>query len=133
MRNLLILLGYAVSVVIAIPFTFGWSWLLHHMIEGKSLPPPVRIKWIPLLIGLLERAIITTLIGWDIPGTATFIIGWIALKSAGAWIDMRNGAAHSRARFYVGLLGTLLSLLFALIGGLILLNSSPSTSSDSEM
>ncbi len=125
MKNILILLGYTVSVIVAIPFTFGWSWLLHHLIEDKNVPPPARIKWIPLMIGILERALITTVVGWDLPGSAVFVIGWMVLKTAGSWQDLQSGTPDSRARFSVGLLGTLLSVLFALIGGVMILNASP--------
>src|ERR1043166_902396 len=113
---LLFVLAYGVSVVVAIPFTFGWSWLLHYLIEQGNVPAAKRIKWIPLLIGILERAVITTLVGWAISGAAAFIVGWMALKTVGDWEGMKSGTPDGRARFFVGLLGSLMSVIFGVIG-----------------
>lgn len=124
MRYLFILLGYFISVFVAVPFTFGWSWLLHKLLRGdqpKETQPPV-VAWIPVFIGILERAVITTLVGWGIAGEGMFIVGWLALKSVADWQSLRSPETLARTRFFVGLLGSLLSLLFGLAGGLIIYN-----------
>jgi hypothetical protein len=132
MRILFVALSYSVSVVLAIPFTFGWSWLLHHLTDDRNLPSPARNRWGPFLIGVLERAVVTTIVGWDLPGSAVYVIGWMALKHAGCWWDLKDGGKASREKFQVGLLGTLLSVLFAVAGGLLILNCATS-GSESDM
>jgi hypothetical protein len=82
-----------------------------------------RVLWIPLAVGVLERAIITTLVGWNVSGSAGFIGGWIAVKSAGGWASWSKGTTYGRSILFVGLLGNAVSILFALAGGLIIATS----------
>ena len=63
-------IGYGLSVVVATPVTYLWSWILHKYVQ--KLPRTCedkeakRILWIPLVLGIFERVIITTLAGWKI-------------------------------------------------------------------
>ena len=116
------LLGYSLSVVVATPVTYLWSWFLHRAIQNRRTandPEAERIPWIPLMLGIFERAIITTLVGWKVPGTAGFIGAWVAVKSAGGWASWSKGTTYGRAVLFIGLLGSAMSILFALVGGLI--------------
>jgi hypothetical protein len=117
------LLGYGLSVVVGIPVTYFWSRLLHEVVQGRRAPEDQqadRIPWIPLTIGILERAMITTLVGWNVSGAASFIGAWIVVKSAGGWANWSKGTTYGRAVLFVGLLGSAMSVLFALFGGLLI-------------
>lgn len=116
------LLGYGISVFVGIPITYVWStflyWLLrNHRPESES--EPHRIWWIPLAVGILERAIITTLVAFSIQGAAGFIGAWVAVKSAGGWASWSQGTTYGRAVLFIGLLGSAMSILFGLAGGII--------------
>lgn len=78
------LLGYILSIVFAIPVTYFWSLLLHKAIRNRRTQNDLeaeRIQWIPLPIGIFKRAIITTLVCWEVSGTAGFIGAWIVVKA----------------------------------------------------
>ena len=124
------ILAYVLSVLLAIPVTFFWTELLHKLVQRYKTEEDKqaeRVRWIPPLIGVFERAIITTLVGWEVPGTAGFIGAWVAVKSAGGWSSWSKGTNYGRAIFFAGLLGSAMSLLFAIVGGLIIapLHSNP--------
>jgi len=83
----------------------------------KTLMP-----WIAPTIGVIERAVFTTLVGWEVSGSAAFISVWIATKD-----DRRVGKLEQRDRLtggaalFVGLMLSALSALFGIIGGLMIL------------
>jgi hypothetical protein len=117
-------IGYGVSVVIAIPITYVWTNFLYRKLdesvaEKTSEEKPGRVWWIPPLIGIFERIIITTLIAFSVSGAASFIGTWIAVKIAGGWITWSKGTTYGRGVLFVSLLGSAMSVLFALVGGII--------------
>jgi hypothetical protein len=129
----LLLIGYVLSIhVIAIPITYRWSNFLHKKIETyrtETEKKVERIWWIPVLAGIYERVIITALIGFNvgfnISGTAGYIgIGaWMVLKSvksARGWQTWSKGTTYERAVFFIGLIGSIMSIVFAIVGGLII-------------
>ncbi len=75
--------------------------------------------WLSVVVGMVERTVITALVAWSIPGTAAFIGAWVATKMAGGWSSWSSGTVYARSMLFVGLLGSLLSVLFAVIGGII--------------
>src|SRR5215510_6686967 len=79
---------------------------------GKEVPP-----W---LTGALERLFFTVLIGFEIPGVVTAMVGWLALKLATNWNhpDWKD-KSDARTFAFSALLGGLVSMFFALLGGLI--------------
>jgi len=133
---------YLVSVVGGIPITLAWTLLLDWLVEQhvpkspkdlaleKELqePEPSNGRWfpilgrrvllLPILIGIFERAIVTTLIIYQVSGTGSFIGAWIAIKSAGGWQRWSLGTRYARSVFFVGLLGSAMSMLIALISGI---------------
>ena len=116
------ILAYVLSVIVAIPVLYYWSLALHNTVDGLRTEKDAeaeRVWWIPLTVGVFERAIITTLVGWDVSGSAAFIGAWVAVKSAGGWASWSKGTTYGRATFFVGLLGSAVSILFAVAGGLI--------------
>jgi hypothetical protein len=114
--------AYAMSVALGIPITLGWTislfWLLNKQIGPSQTDSTTRIWWIPMAIGIFERAIATTLIIWTPKIIAPFIGGWIALKVAGGWGLLKEPTTRNRATFFIGLLGSIVSLGWAIAWGL---------------
>jgi len=75
------------------------------------------------LVGSIERLFFTILVAFNVSGTATAMIAWIAIKMATDWqrILPRGAKLTVRSLAFSALLGNMISLLFALIGGLICL------------
>jgi hypothetical protein len=73
------------------------------------------------VIGLFERTFFTILVASNISGTSLAMIAWIALKMLSHWNMMSKERENITIRSLAlsGLIGNLLSMLFALIGGLI--------------
>ena len=88
------------------------------------------------VMGTLERLFFTILIGFYVPAAGAAIMGWLTIKMLTNWnrINVRYGdpatgavvdrikikeEANLRTYALSGLLGSLMSMLFALIGGLI--------------
>jgi len=74
----------------------------------------------PWLTGAIERLFFTVLVGSNVSGVPTAMIGWLALKLATNW--NRPGSpdvSTTRAFALSALLAGLLSMLFALWGGFI--------------
>lgn len=115
-------------------FISRWSDSLHEQVSllkvrlilnGELTPEeqvqhPVRVPWIPAWTGIFERALYCLLIGFDVPGGATFIGAWVVLKSAGGWQAWSKGTAYGRATFFAGLLGNAMSILFGVVAGLVI-------------
>lgn len=72
------------------------------------------------LTGGIERLFFTVLVGLNVSGFPTAMVGWLALKLATDW-NHPDWKKKSAAREFAvsALLGGLVSMLFALIGGLI--------------
>jgi len=75
----------------------------------------------PALIGLLERLFFTVAVAFDLPGAAVAIIAWISIKMATHW-NRIDPEKYPNGRFLVfsGLLAGLVSMFFAMLGGLII-------------
>ena len=69
----------------------------------------------PSLTGLIERLFFTVIVAFDISGTATAMMGWLGVKMASNW----NRTALPDPGAFSALLGGLVSLFFALVGGLV--------------
>jgi hypothetical protein len=116
-------LAYTLSVIVALPITYGWSCLLHKRVRSvKTDEDKVaeRILWLPLLTGVFERVLITTLVGWEVQGAGAFIGSWVLVKAVGGWQSWSKGTTYGRSIFSVGLLGSALSIFFGIVGGLII-------------
>jgi hypothetical protein len=77
----------------------------------------------PWITGTIERLFFTILVGFNVSGTATAMIGWISVKMGVDWLlvlkDERKAKAWQRQLAFSALLGSIISLIFALIGGLM--------------
>lgn len=73
------------------------------------------------LVGLVERTFFTILVAFNVSATAVAMIAWVTVKMLYSW-DIawsERGNITVRSLVLSALLGNLVSMLFALIGGLI--------------
>lgn len=98
------------------------TWLFLRLLRSTlGEMPRLSHKGIPSwLTGGVERLFFTVLVGLEVPGAPAAMIGWLALKLATDWNhpDWKEKAA-AREFALSALLGGLISMLFALIGGLV--------------
>jgi len=76
---------------------------------------------IPISIGLIESLFFTLGVAFNISGVMIAMVGWMGAKMAAHWGEERhreNLASVGTIRFLM-LTGTLASMLFSIIGGLI--------------
>lgn len=87
-------------------------------VGDKPKPKTKRVP--PWLTGFVERLAFSVLVGLDVPGAATAMMGWLALKLATNWNrkDMESVAA-ARPFSFTALLAGLISMMFAALGGMI--------------
>jgi len=85
-----------------------------------SFDDPSRVRVPPWITGIVERTFFVVAVGVELSGVGTAMIGWLALKLATNWNhpDFEHGP-QARAFAFAALLGGLVSMLFATIGGLI--------------
>ena len=76
-----------------------------------------RLWWLSTLTGVVERAIITTLVLWAPKVLVLFIGGWMALKLAGGWGLLKDPTPQNRYTYSIGLLGSVLSISWAIAVG----------------
>lgn len=80
------------------------------------------LKWSPLfpvLAGILERIFFTVLVAFQVTGVGGAMIAWIGIKLAIGWGSVKEGKTANRALAFVGLVSSLTSMFFAVVGGLI--------------
>lgn len=98
------------------------AWLFLKVLRGTlGQVPQLSGKGIPSwLTGGVERLFFTVLIGLDVSGVPTAMVGWLALKLATDWNhpDWKE-KPEARTFAFSALLGGLVSMLFAFIGGLV--------------
>jgi len=75
----------------------------------------------PRITGTLERLFFAVLVGFDVSGTAIAMILWVAVKMTTEWFTViqEQKEAWKGQIAFSALLGNVVSLLFALAGGLI--------------
>jgi len=83
-----------------------------------SIPPSQRAvpAW---LVGSIERLFFTVVVAFNISGTAVAMIGWITVKMVTNWNRPGCSGPEFAPVALTALLGGLVSMFFALIGGLI--------------
>jgi hypothetical protein len=114
--------GLTISLVIGGLATWLFLWLLRKWIcSSERLRLSEGSKSVPAwLTGVLERLFFTILVGLNVSGAPAAMVGWLALKLATNWNhpDWKD-KPDARTFAFSALLGGLVSMLFALIGGLI--------------
>jgi hypothetical protein len=81
--------------------------------------PIADVPVLPWLTGYVERALVTVVVMWFPASAGTLIVGWLALKMAGGWGALKTGTTRARASYSVALVGSLLSILWALGWGML--------------
>jgi hypothetical protein len=109
------LLGFAVIFGYFITALFT-SKLRKHAEEGVT-PDKVMAFW----TGTIERLFFTLLVAFEMSGIPTVLVAWIIFKVAPDWdrLKKETQAEDLKGPAFVRLLGNVLSMIFALVGGLI--------------
>ena len=109
---------------------FGGHWVTGLFVEGlrnhldrlRSSTAPAAWyddEYVPAWItGLVERAFFTVAVGFNVSGAVVAMIAWTAAKMATDW-NRPPAEREDPAGALTGLLGSLVSMFFALIGGVI--------------
>lgn len=116
--------AYSVSVLGGAVVTFGWSSILHWKLSqdlksGDEAGTPKRLLWVPAMLGVFERTLITTFVLFMPIAVGPFVGAWISIKAVGGWGLFKNPSEYNRALFMIGLLGSAMSVLWAVIVGLL--------------
>lgn len=72
------------------------------------------------LTGLIERFFFTFIVAFDVSGTAIAMLVWMTLKLTRNLEILKEVDREKNESIYSGILGSMISLFFALIGGLII-------------
>lgn len=112
--------AYAASLIGGAAITFLWAEAVHFIIQWQfpGMARPLRLRWMPIAIGVLERAVMTSFAIWVPMALGPFMGTWIVAKAAGGWALVVTGEDHKRALYFAGLLGSIVSLGWALAWGL---------------
>ncbi len=78
-----------------------------------------RIPLFPFLIGILERGFFTVTVAFVIPGVGGLIGSWLVVKMLTGWNRITKPQAQYRMLSFAGLMSSLVSILFGVLGGLI--------------
>lgn len=85
----------------------------------ESQKPKIIIGVPAWLIGILERFFFTILIGAKVSGAAVAMMTWLLVKMASNWNKIISEEPDARVYGISALAGGMMSMVFALIGGLI--------------
>tara|TARA_R110002111_G_scaffold189680_4_gene254960 strand:- start:289 stop:717 length:429 start_codon:yes stop_codon:yes gene_type:complete len=98
------------------------DWMRNRITGGQWTDdkPPSPIS--PRLVGIIECLFFTLAVAFDMNGVIVAMVGWITVKMAANWgsRNVPEGMSGDREDFRLSaLLGGLVSMGFALVGGLI--------------
>ncbi len=116
------ILGLGFSLILGHLCVDRFHARLHqYLVLGPKSPLGGEAARVPAwLTGLVERLFFTVLVGVHGPGFSTVMMFWLGLKLVTNWNHPDYGESSAARTFaYSGLLSGLLSMLFALVGGLI--------------
>jgi hypothetical protein len=107
-----IVVGGIVTGLLIAGLRRGVSLGVKPKIAGPRIP-----AWV---VGAVERTVFCILVGLDVSGAVTAMMGWLALKMASNW-NRKDLDDNPKARGFAlsALLAGLVSMLFAALGGLI--------------
>jgi hypothetical protein len=110
-----ILAGFTISLVVA---AFAVSWVLEWLRRDLEVESAPRDEHVPAwIVGTVERGFFTVVVAAGLSGVAVAMILWIAAKMAVGWGGGSQGIQDREALRYTALLGDLISMTFALVGG----------------
>jgi hypothetical protein len=94
----------------------GW----HYDKEDTEIIP-----FYPFLIGVLERLFFTLLVAFGGTAVAPAIVLWMIVKMTTGWNRITKTGTFYRMLAFTGLMVSLISMLFAVLGGLVANGSIP--------
>jgi hypothetical protein len=103
--------------IVTLAWSEGWHWYLRWKFP-TVFKTRDGLRPIGITIGLIERGLITTLVVFMQPAVGPFAGAWIVVKAAAGWGSLKNDTLPSRSRYYVTLLGSLVSIFWAIAWGL---------------
>ena len=115
------IIALLVSVIGGAIVTFCWSELWHwylHKSYPEAFPGSDRDRVIAISLGVLERGVFTALVLWLPAAVGAPAGAWIVVKSAAGWGALAGGKEAGRSRFYVALMGSLVSISWAMFWGI---------------
>lgn len=104
------------------------SRLLFYLGLEECPKSPTDIRMLPpAFVGFLERLFFTFIVAFEISGASVAMVGWITVKLANfwsPWARANNADRGDESTDFVpflpsALIGNLISMFFALVGGLI--------------
>jgi hypothetical protein len=132
------LIGLSVSMILGSGVVWGFHWMLTKRLNaawGMKVPGwsqilegERKLAVSPIITGLVERLVFTIAFAFYAEQTLTAMGAWLALKMATHWNKSRDKSEetnaltvdHYSAYGMLSLLSGLLSLAFAVAGGLII-------------
>jgi hypothetical protein len=110
-----ILAGFSISLVVA---AFAVAWVLEWLRRDLEVESAPREEPVPAwIVGTVERAFFTVVVAAGLSGVAVAMILWIGAKMAVGWGGGSQGIQNSEAFRFTALVGDLISMMFALVGG----------------
>ena len=98
------------------------DWLRQNLLSAIDAEYHVEsfgaLDW---LVGVIERLFFTIIVGFDVSGAAVAMVSWILVKMATNWHRIiESGDNRQRGLALCSMMGSMVSLFFALVGGLII-------------
>ncbi len=78
-----------------------------------------KIPIYPVLIGLIERTFFAVLVAFHVSGAASALVLWMIVKMTTGWNRVQKGGTAYRMLAFTGLICSVVSLFFAVVGGLV--------------
>ena len=101
---------------------FVWAEVLHWVLRRQfpgQFSHDDRLRWTAIVIGILERGLLTTFIIWLQPAAGPFTGAWIAVKAVIGWGERDGTTIHGRARYIVSLMNSMASMFWAVSWGIL--------------
>ncbi len=111
---------WAIGLFVALVVGAGATGLFINRLRAYLKVPKPSGRDIPAwLTGVAERLFFVFVIAFDVEGGAIAMMAWIALKMLPSWeLYVKHGSTN-KPLAWTSLLGSLCSMFFALIGGLV--------------
>jgi hypothetical protein len=113
-------IALGLSIVGGIPVTMAWTRLLHYRLRieyPENFTQYHSDRLISFVVGVVERGIITMLAIWLPQSVGAIVAALLAVKAVGSWTGDNTSNPH-RVRFFTALLGSLMSMGWALAFGI---------------
>ncbi|MGO9139166.1 MAG: hypothetical protein ACLP9S_13885 [Syntrophales bacterium] len=117
--------GYAISLLAGVIIEPIHNYLTrkadafyNEALDGARDTKPYAIGG--YLMGIIERIIYSTLIGFEVNAAGAFIGGWITAKAIGGWSVNPQGTRYRKELLSVNLMASGISAVFGIVGGLLI-------------